>query len=129
MIPVARPGQEIARLALLAGFGAYGCQAPVSTGLPKAPPTQFVVLSRIGGTDPDFASDQIMVLVECYNQSELEAERLANTALAALRWCHGRVIDGTIIRWRRESGPAKHTNPDTAKHARFQFTGALTASL
>lgn len=129
MIPVAQSGQKVARLALLAGLDAYDSDCPVSTQLPSTPPPAFIVLSRTGGVTPDFASDEVRLLVECYAAKEEDAEVLANTALAALRWVHGRTVNGAVVRWRRDFGPTRFDNPDTEHRFRFQFTGALRVSL
>lgn len=130
MIPVAPNGEVVARQALLAGLSAYNVTVTVSTALPSTPPAEFVVISRINSPDPVFATDTVGLIVECYARTQLAAGNLANTARAALEWCQGRNYGTSHVHnWREASRPVQFSNPDTAKHVRYQFTGTLTVAL
>lgn len=133
MIPVAPNGQKTARAAILAGLAVLGDASKVSTKLPPSTDalTSFVVLSRIGGDEQNFATDAPRFLFECYARTEIDAEDLANRVRAVLKWARGREFGGVLVRWTDTagSGPVKFDNPDAASHIRFQFTGELFLAL
>lgn len=125
------PGQLVAVAALKAAFAAHSIVASVGTQKPADSPklTQFVVLSRIGGGRSNFATSAPRLLVECYATEELDAERLANTATAALKWSVSRSFSGYSVRWwEDDENVAPVPDPDV-NHFRFQFTGTLSVAL
>lgn len=92
----------------------------VSTRKPDPPPEQFVVVSRIGGGNDDWATRDPRFLIECFAENELLAEELAETAREA--WRRARTPE--VLWTTADNNLARFDDPDPTLH-RFQFTGGL----
>lgn len=97
-----------------------------STKAPDQRPTQYVRVSRVGGGMINPVTDKARVLVECWAESTVNAETLANDARYLLCNAGGKSFAGVFIRWCSEvSGPVDF--PDTVG-PRFQFIVELLAA-
>lgn len=114
-----RSSQAIAVSVLTSALGVR-----VSTRKPDPHPDQFVVVSRIGGGNDDWATRDPRFLIECFATNELVAEELAETAREA--WRTARTPE---VMWSTaDNNLARFDDPDPTLH-RFQFTGGLKLKL
>lgn len=96
---------------------------PVSSRAPKTTPSQYVRVSRAGGGMPNMVTDRVRVLVECFADDEVAAEKLCNDARGFLFRSRAGVFGGCFIRGYKETdGPVYF--PDENKE-RYQFVGEL----
>lgn len=124
--------QPVIVAALKAGLTAagdpahVGSKAPRNTSDPSAP---RIRIQRIGGGEESFAIDAPLLLIECWDPSEAEAERRANRVIRILKEAAGRRFAGGYIhRWQLISGPVNNPDPDTSSE-RFQLTGVLALAI
>lgn len=92
----------------------------VSTRKPDPHPDRFVVVSRIGGGNDDWATKDPRFLIECFAKSEFDAESLAESARDA--WRNARTPE--VLWATADNNLARFDDPDPTLH-RFQFTGGL----
>lgn len=77
-----------------------------------------------GGMAPHGRTDHVFALLECWADTEDEADNLAAVVRAIMKASRSRTVLGTFIRWWREnSGPYRW--PDESNQERYQFTGEL----
>lgn len=111
-----RAPQEIAGTLLREGLGVR-----VSTRRPAEPPSEgFVIISRIGGGNDDWATKDPRFLIECYHPSEGGAELLAEKARDVWRAHRG----GDVLWTHADNNLTRLDDPDI-RFQRFQFTGGL----
>lgn len=90
------------------------------------PPKQYVRCSRVGGGMVNPVTDNAAILVECWAETNAEAEELANEARFLLLSSTGKSFAGVFVRWCRErSGPVDF--PDVTG-PRYQFVVELLAA-
>lgn len=94
---------------------------PVSTGVPKPRPAEFLIVRRTGGPTVGLF-DQPMVTVEAWAATTAAASALAARARAHLRACPGRLLE--VTNYTEFSGPASLPDP-TSGQARYTWTCSL----
>lgn len=98
----------------------------VCTKIPNPRPAHIVRVTRRpgGGMAASGHTDQVFALLECWADTEDDAEDLANLVRAVMKSARSRTVHGTFIRsWKEDSGP--YPWPDESGQERFQFTGEL----
>ncbi|MCZ9635157.1 hypothetical protein [Rhodococcus sp. BH5] len=77
-----------------------------------------------GGMATHGQTDRVFALLECWADTEGEADDLAAVVRAIMRDSRSRTVLGTFIRsWKENSGPYRW--PDESGQERYQFTGEL----
>lgn len=92
----------------------------VSTRKPNPHPEKFIVVSRIGGGNDDWATKDPRFLIESFAKSEYEAEALAESARDLWRCTRTKEVLWATA----DDNLARFDDPDPDLH-RFQFTGGL----
>lgn len=97
--------------------------------MPSTRPSQFIVVSRIGGGQPNPKQDSATLLIEFWNTSSANAAAMAKKARAALRNSRGKTF-ATVFSygWANEQGPSDFNDPDIQDRRRCQVIGDLTIS-
>ncbi|MEW1867044.1 hypothetical protein AB0420_02400 [Streptomyces caelestis] len=75
-------GVAVVRAYLLEALAARGIDVPVRTRVPSPRPPRFVRLERIGGTRVDLITDRPRIDVQCWGESEEDANDLATVVRA-----------------------------------------------
>lgn len=123
--------QPVIVAALKAGLTAAGDPAHVGSKAPRNtsdPSAARIRIQRIGGEE-SFAVDAPLLLIECWDPNEAEAERRANRVIRILKEAAGRRFAGGYIHsWKTTSGPVNFPDPDTTSE-RFQLTGVLALAI
>ena len=126
--PTPKPAVLTAITVLAEAFGEY---ADVSAKLPgRIRPERFVRVTRVGGNQPNPATDIARILVECFAKDTAQAEAMCNTVRAALRNAAGTTITTTagkvsVRSWSNEDGPVDLPHPDIIDYERWQLHGDL----
>lgn len=77
-----------------------------------------------GGMASHGQTDHVFALLECWADTEDEADDLAAVVRAIMKASRSRTVLGCFIRWWKEnSGPYRW--PDESNQERYQFTGEL----
>ncbi|MDV8066390.1 hypothetical protein R4P64_07725 [Rhodococcus sp. IEGM 1366] len=77
-----------------------------------------------GGMAAHGRTDHVFALIECWADTEDEADDLAAVVRAIMKASRSRTVLGTFVRWWKEnSGPYRW--PDESDQERYQFTGEL----
>lgn len=110
--------------AIAVGVLSQALSVRVSTRKPDPYPDAFVVVSRIGGGNDDWATRDPRFLIECFATKEVAAEELAEAAREA--WRRARTPE--VLWATADNNLARFDDPDPKLH-RFQFTGGLKLKL
>ena len=101
----------------------------VSTIMPTKRPAKYVIVTRIGSSEPTFGTSISRFLIECFAPSPLEAEQLGEEVHAA--WLSSR---GGAIHWIDSDYNLAPYDPPSPGDAgatgeagvrRYQFTGSV----
>jgi hypothetical protein len=88
-----------------------GWNVPVVSRVPNPRPAEFVRVYRIGGTRRTDVSDEPMLSVECWSDSEERSADLIRQTRALLWRMPGRVTSPVVYRVRETAGPALLPDP------------------
>lgn len=92
-------------------------------------PSTFIVVSRIGGEQPNAKQDRATLLFEFWAESTGIAAAMAKKGRAALRNSRGRTFIGVYsYGWSNESGPTDFNDPQVQDRRRCQLSGDLLLS-
>lgn len=125
-LAVPKSAQTVAVQAVTAHMPAEFADVWISDEVPNDRRPRMVRITRTpgGGMAPHGATDHARLIVECWANSDEEAELLANTVRAVLRTLRGRTAAGGFIRsWREDGGPYEW--PDESQQCRWQLTGEM----
>jgi hypothetical protein len=76
---------------------AYGEACPVRAKVPTTRPAKFVVVRRVGGVRRNVVTDEPMMVVESWAQSDQDAIDLAELCRGLIHSLPGSVVDGVPI--------------------------------
>jgi len=101
----------------------------IRTEMPDTRPTKFIIITRIGGDQPNPAQDDSRLLLEFWAKSSATAESMCNTGRAALRnSAAGTFNDTFVYGWSGEQGPTYLNDPTIQDRRRVQIFGDLSIS-
>lgn len=101
---------------------AYELGVHVGTRVPTSRPSTFVVVRRLGGPRLNLVADNAMLGVECWADSEQEAQDLAQLSRGLIHALRGTSQDGVAVyRITEVAGPQELPDPDSDQ-CRYVFT-------
>jgi len=122
-----KPALKTAIAVLRAASALSGVQ--VGTDMPNPRPTQFVRVSRVGGSR-NVKQDYARLLIECWATSQGGCETLAANTSAALLNAGGTTVSGAFVYgWDDQQGPVDYPDPDVTDMDRWQFHGDFIVSV
>lgn len=97
----------------------------VATKIPNPRPDKLVRVRRAGGPRTSLVIDNPTVLIECWAETEVDAENLASLTAGIVASLDGETIDGhMILHSEILGGPVNDPDPDSAT-PRYTLTALL----
>ncbi|OZD23818.1 hypothetical protein CH253_08120 [Rhodococcus sp. 06-156-3C] len=101
----------------------------------ERPPSLFVTVKRVGGVRRNVVTDNPLYVVGCYAPGDMQAEALANDAIAVFENAPGVAVEyvdaydvtqsAFVNRYDEAAGPQNYPDPDVSTHRRWQFSASL----
>lgn len=98
---------------------------PVATRVPTPRPASFVRVKRVGGPRRDYVTEEPLVVVECWAETEPDASDLGRRAQAHVFALGQTDSAGDYVRAVREVGGLQAFPDPVSKSPRYQFTVQL----
>ncbi len=100
-----------------------------SDEIPDPRPSQFYVVSRVGGNYRNPAVDEPRVLIECWAETSSDAESMALTAVAAMKNAPGSEHADVFVHGVDDvQGPVDFNDPRVPDRRRCQFHCSVATS-
>ncbi len=98
----------------------------IASEMPATRPSQFILISRIGGEQPGPHQDSARLLIEFWALNSAAAETMCSTGRAALRNARAQFFNDVFVyAWANEQGPAYLNDPAIQDRRRVQIHGDL----
>jgi hypothetical protein len=95
---------------------------PVATRVPNPRPASFVRVKRVGGTIRDVVTDEPLVVVECWAETEIAASDLGRVVRARVFALAQTSVGVDFVRAVREVGGLQAFPDPVSESPRYQFT-------